>query len=168
MRRSRAWASAFGDVLAWWVVLVALYLVFVSTVTLLEFAVGAAGAVLAACGAHALHRASRTSPASGSGRARLAQALLSWPGSLLADTGRLTAASVRSLPLSRRRPVSGGFEMLELHRGTRAAWACAVLSATPGAYVADVATQGDVIMVHVLPGPPSAVERAVTRGGRRR
>jgi multisubunit Na+/H+ antiporter MnhE subunit len=166
MRRS--WVLAFGDVLAWWVVLVALYLVFISTVTLLEFAVGAAGALLAACGGHALRRASWTSPASGSGRARLAHAVLSWPGTLFADTGRLTAATIRSLPLSRRRPVSGRFETLELHRGTGAAWACAVLSATPGAYVVDVGTRGDVIMVHVLPGPPSAVERAVTTDGRRR
>ena len=43
----------------WWVVLVSLYLVFISTVTLLEFAVGAAGAVLASCGAHGVRRASR-------------------------------------------------------------------------------------------------------------
>lgn len=165
MRRS--WSAVIGEVAGWWIVLIALYLVFISTVTLLEFAVGAAGALLAAVAA----RAVRVAADGGTGaRGVWVAALAAWPGAVLTDTVRLAVATARCL---RGRPIEGGFRTVRLTSGTGAAWAAAVLSATPGAYVVDVDRappengEGDLLTVHVLPGEPTRLERVLTTGGRR-
>ncbi len=163
----RPGAAAVGELAAWWTVLIALYLVFISTVTVLEFAVGAAGAALAAVAA----RAVRIASAGGTGPGgRWAAALLSWPGAVLTDTVRLAAATAGCL--------RGGadpcrFRTLRLKPGTGAAWAGAVLSGTPGAYVVRVTparpgdeTSGDRLTVHVMSAERTALERALTVGDR--
>lgn len=165
MRRS--WPAAVGEVTGWWIVLTALYLVFISTVTPLEFAVGAAGAALAAVAA----RATRLAADGGTGaRGGWMAALVAWPGAVLTDTVRLAAATARCL---RGRPIEGGLRTVRVEPGTGTAWAAAVLSATPGAYVVDVDrapagdAEGDLLTVHVLPGEPTTLERVLTAGGRR-
>lgn len=163
MRRS--WAVAGADVLAWWVVLTALYVVLISDVTPLELAVGGGGAIPAAYAAHAL----RGSGGTPGGRARAARALLAWPGTLLVDTARLTVLTLRGAV--RPGTVKGRFRTVELGPDTHPGWASALLSAAPGTYVVDVRPRsgggrdrGPTLLVHALPGPASAVERALTGG----
>jgi hypothetical protein len=71
----------------------------------------------------------------------------------------------------RGRPAEGSLQRLTLKSGTGAAWACGVLSSTPGAYVVDVprekGTEGRVIVAHVLTGDRTRLERLLTSGGRR-
>ncbi|MDI5969210.1 hypothetical protein POF50_007605 [Streptomyces sp. SL13] len=136
-RTTRSLAAAAGEVAAWWLVLTALYLVLISDVTLLEFAVGAAGAVLAAVAA----RLARTAAEAGTGGGgRALAAALHWPAALLTDTARLAAVTAGVLC---GRPAPGCFRVLRLRPGTGAAWAGALLSATPGAYVVDVGRYGE-------------------------
>ncbi|MEV6976881.1 hypothetical protein [Kitasatospora sp. NPDC093806] len=152
------------ELLLWWGLLLLLDLVLISSVTALEIAVGGAVAALGAVGATA---ARRTSGATPGGRAGWARALWAFPGTLLADTGRLAALVLRTLvrrALRRpdRRPPDSGFRQLRLTPGTGAAWAGAVLSTTPGGYVVEV--RGDVLTVHTLDGSSSALQRALTGG----
>ncbi|MDI5962579.1 hypothetical protein [Streptantibioticus silvisoli] len=136
-RTTRSLAAAAGEVAAWWLVLTALYLVLISDVTPLEFAVGAAGAVLAAVAA----RLARTAAEAGTGGGgRALAAALHWPAALLTDTARLAAVTAGVLC---GRPAPGRFRVLRLRPGTGAAWAGALLSATPGAYVVDVGRYGE-------------------------
>ncbi len=159
----RAFVAAAGEVAGWWLALTALYLVLITPVTVLEFVVGAAGAALAACAA----RAARIAAGAGTGgrRGMLTAAFL-WPGAVLGDTVRFAAAIGRAL---RGRSVPGRLCEVRLRPGTGAAWAGAALSATPGAYVVDVrhdTHEGDVLTVHVLTEGVTALERALTTGGR--
>jgi hypothetical protein len=168
----RAWLATVGDVLVWWVVLVALYFAFITTVTVLECVVAGAGAALAALGAHRLRSVTSGGPG---GRTGLSRALLAWPGTLVADLARLVVVTLRGT--YHRGNASGRFRTVVLRAGVGAGWASALLSATPGAYVVDVrpqasgredgspgTTRGEVMTVHVLTGPASVLERALTRG----
>ncbi|KQV17482.1 MULTISPECIES: hypothetical protein [unclassified Kitasatospora] len=153
---------AAAETLLWWGVLMALNTVLISTVSTLEAAVGAGLALLGAAGARAMRRAADASPG---GLGRLGPALWAWPWTLLADTGRLAAVVLRP---GRR---GGGFREIELPAGTGPAWAGALLSATPGAYVVDVrpAARPDGprrMTVHALTDDAGALERALTGGGR--
>ncbi|MET8545429.1 hypothetical protein ABZW03_33050 [Kitasatospora sp. NPDC004799] len=140
-----------AELLLWWGLLLLLNIVLISAVTPLEVAVGGGVALLAALGALAVRRASGAAPG---GAARLAPALRAFPRTLLADTGRLALAVVS--PGHRR----SGFRAVRLAPGTGPAWAAALLSATPGAYVVDVDGQG--LLVHALGHEPSALEGALT------
>ncbi|MFI2612664.1 hypothetical protein [Kitasatospora sp. NPDC018619] len=142
-----------AELLMWWGLLLLLNLVFISSVTPLETAVGAAVAVLGALGAVAVRRASGAAPG---GAARLAPALRAFPGTLLADTGRLARAVFS--PAHRR----SGFRAVRLAPGTGPAWAAALLSSTPGAYVVDV--DGQTLLVHTLGREVSSLERALAQG----
>ncbi|MGW2560852.1 hypothetical protein ACWCXB_16725 [Streptomyces sp. NPDC001514] len=163
MRRS--WTVAAGEFLIWWALCLLLYVIFISAVSSLELAVGAGVAALAAVGARSVRTASGSRLG---GRAHALGALLKWPGSVLADTGRLVLATVHGLSGTRR--VHGRFHTVRLAPGTGPAWGAALLSATPGGYVVDVTAAdgeaGPALLVHTLPGPPSALERALTTGGR--
>lgn len=170
MRRS--WTAVVGEFLIWWALCVLLYVIFIGTVSALELVVGAGVCALAAVGARSVRTASG---ARWGGRARAVRALLHWPRSVLADTGRLVLATVRVL---RGRRVHGRFHTLLLAPGTGPGWSSALLSATPGGYVVDVTDHeedgcagggpgGPALLVHALPGGPSALERALTTAGRR-
>ncbi|MCG6494214.1 Na+/H+ antiporter subunit E [Kitasatospora sp. A2-31] len=144
------------EFLLWWGLLLLLNIVLISSVTPLELAVGGCIALLGATGAVAVRRTSGATPG---GAAHLAQALWSFPWTLLADTGRLAV-----LVLSPGRRADAGFRTVRLARGTGPAWAGGLLSATPGAYV--VESEDRTLTVHALDDRPSALERALT-GGRR-
>jgi hypothetical protein len=158
------WSGAVVNIVAWWAVLFVLNLMFISTVSELELVVAAATGLLAAVAACAVINASGTAGNRGGPWAR---ALLAWPGAVLADTGRLAVATVRT---TRGRRFRGRFQKVELKAGTGTAWACALLSATPGAYVVDVrpgaAGFGDVLTLHVLGDTATALERILTGGER--
>ncbi|PWI42828.1 Na+/H+ antiporter subunit E [Streptomyces sp. ICBB 8177] len=159
---ARAGTAAVRQVLAWWAALVVLYLMFISTISVLECLVGMAGAALVALAARqvALAAGGRPGP-----KGRLGPAVRAFPAAVCADTGQLVSAVVRSLL---RRPDEGAFHTLTLRDDAGAAWACAVLSATPGSYVVDVRRESGerLIQVHTL-GDPNRLERTLTRGGRR-
>ncbi|WP_269859544.1 Na+/H+ antiporter subunit E [Streptomyces sp. RPT161] len=157
-------ADAVVHIAAWWAFLFVLNLMFISTVSTLELAVGAGAGVLAAVAAWAVRRASGTGGNRGGPWAR---ALLAWPGAVLADTGRLAGATIAAL---RGREVKSGIREVKLRKGTGSAWASALLSATPGAYVVDVspgvAGFGDTLTIHVLGDTTTALERVLTGGER--
>ncbi|MFD3457087.1 Na+/H+ antiporter subunit E [Streptomyces sp. NPDC058691] len=142
-----------AGVAGWLLVLEALYVVLIGPVTVLEAVVGAAGALLAAIAADAVRVASGAAP----GGARYAvRAALAWPGALLSETWQLARAV-----LGARRP-RGGFGQVRLPDGVGAAWAAAVLSATPGAYVVAFGEEDErVLTVHRLGDATSGLERAL-------
>lgn len=144
------------ELLLWWGLLLLLNTVFISSVTPLEVAVGGGVALLGAIGACAVRRVSGATPG---GPARLAQALWAYPWTLLADTGRLAL-----LVLSPARRRQAGFRTVRLAPGTGGAWAAALLSSTPGAYVVDA--DGGVLTVHSISGQVSSLEGALTGGAR--
>ncbi|MFE5588357.1 hypothetical protein [Kitasatospora sp. NPDC056531] len=149
------------ELLLWWGVLLLLNTVLISSVTPLEMAVGGGIALLAAVGAVAVRHASGAAPG---GPTRLAQALWTFPWTLLADTGRLALAVLS--PRHQR----GGFRTVRLAPGAGPAWAAALLSATPGAYIVDVADAkkgaAGSLTVHALGCEVSALERALTGDAR--
>ncbi|MEU6172495.1 Na+/H+ antiporter subunit E [Streptantibioticus parmotrematis] len=159
---ARAGAAAVREVLAWWVALVVLYLMFISTISVLECVVGVAGAALVALVARQVRLAAGGRPGA---KGRLGPALRAFPAAVCTDTGQLASAIARSLL---RRPDEGAFHTLRLRDDAGPAWACALLSATPGAYVVDVRHESGerLIQVHTL-GDPNRLERALTHGGRR-
>lgn len=148
-----------GEIAAWWVVMCLLYTVFISTVSPLELAVGAGASGLAAVGGWAVRRAAR--PRSGPAR-HLAAALWTWPWTLLTETFQLARVTAVTL---RGRPVSGRFVSVRLRPGVGVAWACALLSGTPGSCVVGVEKaapgRSAVLRVHaVFPGR-SALQRVL-------
>ncbi|QHA08295.1 hypothetical protein GQF42_38005 [Streptomyces broussonetiae] len=158
------WAAR-GEVLVWWTVLVGVYLMFITPVTALELLVAAGGAAIAAVAARAVRVASG---AGVGGTRRWASAALTWPGAVLADLGRLCGVTARAV--SGRSP-QGSMKTLSLRSGTGAAWACAALSATPGAYVVDVQGQKrqgrQSAVAHFLTEDRTRLEDVLTEGGRR-
>ncbi|WP_308191746.1 Na+/H+ antiporter subunit E [Kitasatospora humi] len=139
----------------WWVLLTVLDLVFISTVSLLEVLVGAALALLGAVTARFARRAGQ---ARFGGAAHWAAALWSFPATLLADLARLARVVLR--PGS----AEAGFRAVELAGGTGAAWACTLISATPGSYAVSVDPPTDEprrMLLHGLDRHSSALERAV-------
>ncbi|MFD8722858.1 hypothetical protein ACFV2H_34000 [Streptomyces sp. NPDC059629] len=159
--------TAFGEVLAWWVVLAVLNILFISTVSALELAVVAAGALIAAVAARAVHMASG---ARLGGTRRWGAAVLAWPGAVLTDLIRLWWITARALG---GRSPEGSLKSMSLAPGTGAAWACALLSSTPGAYVVDVhgtqeaAQESQTVLAHFLTDDRTRLEDVLTEGGRR-
>lgn len=149
------------ELTAWWGLLFVLYLVFISRVSPLEFAVGAGASALGAAGAWAVHRAAR--PALGPG-GHWCAAVWAWPGALLTETVRMARLTARSLC---GRLAAGRMVRLRLRPGVGAAWATALLSGTPGSCVVDVHDDGDapVLTVHSLFAQRSGLESALTEAG---
>ncbi|MFK0160579.1 hypothetical protein ACIQVL_30490 [Streptomyces sp. NPDC090499] len=165
MRRA---LTAIGEVLAWWVVLVVLNILFISAVSALELAVAAAGAVIAAAAARAIHTASG---ARLGGTRRWGVAALAWPGAVVTDLARLWWITARALG---GRSPEGSLKTMTLVSGAGPAWACALLSSTPGAYVVDVRTGGRgeaqeprTVVAHFLTDDGTRLEDVLTEGARR-
>jgi hypothetical protein len=179
--RSEALATAV-TMAAWGGLLLLLYVILISSVTGLEVAVGAGFALLGAVAAEALRRAEHPRA---HGSRRLAAATAAFPLTLLAETGQLAVAVAQAI---RGRATPGRRLVVRLEPQVDTALASALLSASPGACVLDVAGvprlggfaddpperdpgstpeggRGGDLVVHVLAGPPSRVERAL--GARR-
>jgi hypothetical protein len=151
--------TTFG---AWWVLLIALECVFISTIDPAELVLGAGGAALGASAAVLLTRLERiaVTPLS-----RFLPAVAAWPGTLLADTARLIGL-VCACALRRRRP-RGSFREVRLREGAGSAWSALLLTATPGGcVVADEERDGAAVLtIHrIFPGP-SSLDRALTDAG---
>ncbi|MEY9965012.1 multisubunit Na+/H+ antiporter MnhE subunit [Streptacidiphilus sp. MAP12-16] len=126
------------ELVAWWVLLFLLYVVFISTLSALELCVGAGVSGLAAVGAWTVHRAAQ--PTAG-------------------PAGQLAAAL-------RGRPTRGRFRPVRLREGVGPSWACALLSGTPGSCVVAMDEEkgdGAVLTVHTLFPARSRLERALTQ-----
>ncbi|MCX3058569.1 hypothetical protein, partial [Streptomyces beihaiensis] len=99
---------------------------------------------------------------------RWCAALLALPGAVAVDLGRLCALTADAL---RRRPADGELKRLDLATGSGAAWACAVLSSTPGMYVVDIDPRESggrqTVVAHVATGDRTRLERLLVRGRRR-
>jgi multisubunit Na+/H+ antiporter MnhE subunit len=148
-----------GELVGWWVLLFLLYLVLISTLSPLELVVGAAASGLSAVAAWAIHRAVR--PEVGP-VGHWTAALWALPGTLLRETVQLACLTRAAL---RGRPAQGRFATVRLRPGVGAAWACALLSGTPGSCVLDVDEQpgaATVLRVHSLFGPRSRLETVLT------
>ena len=148
-----------GELIGWWGLLFLLYLVFISTLSPLELLAGAAASGLAAAGAWAVHRAVR--PEIGPA-AHWMTALWVWPGTLLTETVQLARLTLAAL---RGRPAHGRFATVRLRAGVGAAWACALLSGTPGGCVVKVDPDpgaAPVLTVHSLFDSRSRLEAVLT------
>ncbi|WBO69530.1 hypothetical protein [Streptomyces camelliae] len=163
----RQTTATVGEVLAWWAVLVVVDLMFISSVSALELVVAAAGAVIAAVAARAVHTASGAGPG---GTRRWGAAALAWPGAVLNDVLRLSALTARALG---GRSAGGRLKTVTLASGTGPAWACALLSSTPGAYVVDVpgwqreGKDRRIVVAHFLTDDRTRLEDVLTEGRRR-
>ena len=163
-RRSDRVRRAVGtavELIAWTVVLVAVWVATLTSIGVLELVVAAAVAVPLAVLATATRRVLDAPAALPAAWWRWAVRL---PGAVVADTVRLTGATVRAIatgtPLGCERvlplpdPPASGFD-------DRASVGAITISTTPASYVADV--RDDALVVHALSDRPSALERAVTR-----
>ncbi|MYS23434.1 Multisubunit Na+/H+ antiporter, MnhE subunit [Streptomyces sp. DvalAA-14] len=158
------------NVVVWWGLLFLLYVILISAVPPLELEVGAGFALLGAIAAEAMRRAEHPRLR---GSRRIGAAAAGFPLTLLGETGQLAATVVRAL---RGAGEPGAVVTIRLAPGTDAALAAALLSASPGACVIDIAgattdraaetpsTAYD-LTAHVLGPSVSRVERAL--GGRR-
>ncbi|MFF9197735.1 hypothetical protein ACF09L_21255 [Streptomyces sp. NPDC014779] len=152
-------ARAGSEVLSWWALLLVLQVLLIGSVSPIELAVAAGGALVAALAARAVRVAAGTRLG---GTAGWAHALLLWPAALVTDTWRLARAVVRTLGGHR---VVGRFVTIRWRPGTGGAWAGGLLSATPGVYVVDQGP-GRSALAHTLPGGAGALETALTTGER--
>jgi hypothetical protein len=130
-------ARAAVELVSWWMLLFVLYLVLITTVSGLELVVAAAVSGLAAVGAWGVHRSAR--PVAGP-VGHWMSALWLWPGTVVVETWRLARFTAAA---PGRRAAEGRFRTVRLRRGVGAAWACALLSGTPGGCVVDVTTPAD-------------------------
>ncbi|WP_207400594.1 hypothetical protein [Actinomadura roseirufa] len=155
-------ARTAAEPLAWWTVLLAVYLALVSAVSPGEIAVGALAAAAGAAAAVAARRVLlTTAPGTGPrGRpvppARLVRPLALLPAQIVSDTARLT---VRGAP-------EGGWSPLAVapgpaNRGT----ATLLLSTSPGTYVGLVDPGRERLRVHRLDPRPSPFERGLRDAG---
>ncbi|MEU5993674.1 hypothetical protein ABZ806_32285 [Spirillospora sp. NPDC047418] len=170
--RPRRPARRAAEPLAWWTVLLAVYLGLVSTISITETTVGAlaaaAGAAAAVAGRRALltgtpHRpgprpGTRHGPRHGRGPSgvRLAAAMARLPGQVAADTARITVRGASGgdwTPL----PVAPG----PTARGT----ATLLMSVAPGTYAGGVDPGRGLLRVHRLVAAPSPFERGLRAAG---
>lgn len=162
MRRTNDALASAATVLAWTGLLLVLYVVLISAVSPLEWAVGGGLALLGGCAADAVRRAER--PAVRADR-RAAAAFAALPAALLRETAELASAVVRAL-LGRGGGSAGDRPVtVRLPAGGDPAVVAVLLSATPGTCVVDIVPgRFPELTVHLLGGPArgtSPVERAL-------
>jgi hypothetical protein len=167
-RTARAALVSALTVAVWSALLLLLYVVLISAVSPLEWAVGGGLALLGGGAADAVRRAGN--PRVRAGR-RTAAALAALPTALLRETAELASAVARALLRRHGGPAAGDPVAVRLPAGADPAVAAVVLSATPGACVLDIdlarhAVPGvePELTVHLLGGPGRAlspVERAL-------
>ena len=159
--RVRRVVLAGAELVAWVVVLTAVWVTTLTTVGLLEVVVAAVVSVPIGVLAVAARRVLDAPVALPRGGWRWAARL---PGAVVADTARLAVAVARSLrsgePLGHERRLALPDPPVG-RSDARDTLGAVTISTTPGAYVADVRPDG--LVVHALSQEPSALERAVAR-----
>jgi hypothetical protein len=159
--RLRRTAVAAAELVAWVVLLTALWVATLTAVGLLEVVVAVVVSIPIGVLALAARRVLDAPAGLPRGAWRWAVRL---PGAVVADTVRLAVAvghAVRTgepLGRERRLPLPDPPEEGHDVRGTTGA---VTISTTPGAYVSDV--RREALVVHALSSTPSALERAVAR-----
>ncbi|HEX5119778.1 MAG TPA: Na+/H+ antiporter subunit E [Pseudonocardiaceae bacterium] len=153
---------AWGETVAWWAVLVLVWLATLNSFSLAELA---AAAVLAVPGAWVARRVRLAAGIRWSLRARWARWLLYLPWALVHDTYRMLMLAVR-----RDDPDDDRFATVALDEPAgadrRAGWEAAattVLAAAPGSVVADAGEEHDHLVIHQPPVGDTGLRRAVTR-----
>jgi multisubunit Na+/H+ antiporter MnhE subunit len=162
-RSAHGVGASAATVTVWAVLLLALYVVLISAVSPLEWAVGGGLAVLGGFAADAVRRAEHPSVRADR---RTAAALAALPVTLVQDTAQLAVAVGRAVRGSRHRDTAADAPVaVRLPAGTDTGLAAVLLSATPGTCVVDVADEqrdGErELRAHLLGAEPSAVERAL-------
>lgn len=161
--------AAVGEVLAWWAVLVGIWLTTLSSPSSSELGISVASGLACALVAVPVRRALR---AKWHPQPSWVQWLLPLPAAVLADTVRLFVLAFRP-----RRTTGGGDdpkdgELSEIrlpvdddpHRaGIRRALASLALSATPGTYVVDSRPEDNVLIVHSLGSGAPRLDEVVSR-----
>ena len=159
--RLRRVAATAVELIAWTVVLVAVWLATLTAVGVLELVVAVVVAVPFAVLATATRRVLDAPAELPPGWWRWAVRL---PGAVVADTARLTGATVRAIatrtPLGCERTLPLPDPPSTGHDG-RASVGAITISTTPASYVADV--EDGALVVHALSDDPSELERAVAR-----
>lgn len=159
-RLPRSVATAV-EVVVWTAVLVAVWVATLTAIGVLEVVVAVVVAVPLAVLATATRRVLDAPAELPAGWWRWALRL---PGAVVADTARLTVATVRAIAT---RTALGCERTLGLPDPPttgpdgRASLGAITISATPASYVADV--EEGTLVVHALSDEPSALERAVAR-----
>ncbi|WP_158674644.1 Na+/H+ antiporter subunit E [Streptomyces hoynatensis] len=152
-----------GFVLVWAGLLFLAYWVLIGPVSALELLVGAGGALLAGGAVEGMRRAERQP---WGGAERLGAAVAAFPVTLLRETWQLALAVLAAL---RGRRAAGRVVRVRLAPGVGPSWAAALLSASPGSCVLDIAGDGQgrgcELTVHVLATAVSPLEAAL-RGER--
>jgi multisubunit Na+/H+ antiporter MnhE subunit len=161
----RTMTAVAVEVIAWSALMVGLWVVTLSAVTVPEIVAAAAAGVASALGAAAARLA-----LGGRWRveARWSRWLVAWCGSLAADTAAVFTLAARHI---RDRDVAGDFAEVALKRtaGGRPsedlhrALAALVLSSTPGSVVYDSDPWGHRLFVHRIVDVPPDLETAVSR-----
>lgn len=161
--------AAVGEVLAWWVVLVGIWLSTLSSPNSQELGVAVASSLVCALAAVPVRRAL---PAKWRPQLGWVRWLLPLPAAVLADMVRLFG-----LALAPRRALPGGGEskdgeLSEIHlpqdddphrAGIRRALASLAVSATPGTYVVDSRSEDNVLIVHSLGSGTPSMDEVVSR-----
>ncbi|HEX3592015.1 MAG TPA: Na+/H+ antiporter subunit E [Pseudonocardiaceae bacterium] len=153
---------AWGETVAWWAVLV---LVWLATLNSFSFAELAVAAVLAVPCAWVARRARLAAGIRWSLRVRWARWLVYVPWTLGHDTVRMLILAAR-----RDNPDDDRFTTVTLDEPAsadrRAGWeaaAATVLAATPGSVVVDAGAEHDNLVTHQPPVGDTGLRRAVTR-----
>jgi hypothetical protein len=133
---------------AWWATLFGIYLAVISTISATELVVGAAAAALGAAAAVATRRVLLSDLAIARPPLR---ALLLLPPQILRDCLLLLRPTPR-----------GRFAEVSLPSGEGDGVMTLILSTSPGAYVARVFPDRDVVVVHRTGDRPSLLEREMT------
>ena len=150
------------EVVVWWALLLGVWLLTLSALSLAELVTGVVAAlpcaVLAAVGRRAVGGAWRV-------RSRWLRWLLPLPLTVLADSCQVLLVPMRRQP---RRGDSGRLREIRLRpegsetvAGTQKAIATTVVSVAPGTFVVDVRPDADVLVVHSLVDGRGRVEEAV-------
>ncbi|MGY4099895.1 Na+/H+ antiporter subunit E [Nocardia sp. R16R-3T] len=150
----RARTGAAAEVLAWWAVLVLLWLATLTTFSVQELIAAAVLAWPAACAA----RVGRIAVQGNWRRPdRIAQAMAALPGAIVRDSWAALMIAARGRPVGRFEEDELDAEADARRRAGRAVLITAALSAPPGSLVIDA--DADRLLLHVLATPPTRLRR---------
>lgn len=161
----RTMTAVAVEMLVWSALMVGMWVVTLSAATVPEVVAAAAAGVVSALGAVVARVALG---GRWRAKARWSRWLVTWWGSLVADTAAVFALAARHL---RHRDVAGDFVEVALRRtpgdepseDMHRALAALVLSSTPGSVVYDSDPRGHRLFVHTIVDVPPDLEAAVSR-----
>lgn len=152
--------AVVAEVVLWWAVAYAVWLMSLSTAPLQELLVGATAALPCGVAAYGARRATGDRWVL---RLRWLRPALHLPVVLLTDTFTVLSAALTGRPVGRfERVPTGAVDDVPPARSERAV-ATFWVSLTPGSYVVDADPASGELMVHSLPGPGPSMADIVSR-----